>query len=261
MILTILLHGCVLPVGEDTAARSSTDELYGAGQLSDADFTLDWWLGEAWAEGACVELVLTNQGADRSDWLATVGLSEGVENWIDGYGGLTVTNPSPDEISLMPSGGIAAGASVQASFCAEPLTEPSSLLVFAADAEGSEDTGDEPAEEAPITGAFYTPDEAWGLSYQGGAEHGSTDAECLLLKLWNFSGEDASGWHAAVTFSAPPVVSYSWSVQVFADQQDPDTVHLYGIHGLEDIAAGATAEAGLCLAPMVEPLSMTVTVE
>lgn len=261
MIITLLLQGCILPVGEEPAGSSITGDWSGAGQLSDADFTLEWWWGETWETGACVELVLTNQGADRDDWLATVGLSDDIETWIDGYGGLSVSSPSPDEVSLVPAGGIAAGESVQASFCAEPLTEPDSLLVFATEAEGSDDTGEDPSEEAPIAGAFYSPDGAWGLSYQGGAEHGSTDAECLLLKLWNFSDTDASDWRAAVTFSGPPVVSYSWSLAVFADPQDPNTVHLYGIHGLQDIAAGATAEAGLCLDPMVEPLSMTVTVE
>jgi hypothetical protein len=38
-------------------------------------------------------------------------------------------------------------------------------------------------------------------------------------------------------------------------------VHLYGIHGSEDIAAGATMDAGLCMEPMVEPQSMVMTVE
>lgn len=261
-----LLAGCLLPspIETDTAGLSGGGEWTGAGSLSDRDMVLDWWWDSSWESGACVKMLLYNNGASVSALQANVSLRGEIDAWIGGYGGADVTFEGPGQVSISTDSGLAAGGVLEAVYCAEPLTEPEDLVIFSV-AGSPDDTGsdDTPVEDPPISGTVYSADRDWGLSYQGGAEHGSTSAECLLLKFWNFSGRDADGWSATIEFDGPTEVAYKWSLTVF-DEDDGGgfaAMTLYPETPITSIEAGGSVEAGLCLEPMAAPVVFSVTAE
>ncbi len=256
-LLTMLLGGCVLPIDTDTDTASTTSiegDWAGSGSVSADGFLLDWWWESPWDEGVCVSMLLHNQGGALDAWLATISLRGEVSSWLGGYGGAAVLSSAPDEIQLSPySGALAAGEVVEVSYCAEPHTEPAGLLVFSSPADDTAPSSD--TTTSPIAGSLYSDDGLWGLSYQGGADHGSTESECLLLTFWNFSGQDVSDWSATVGFSGIPSVDFSWSLTVFEQGSE---LSLHPDSTIAAIPAGGIAEAGVCMEPMVAPLSLHV---
>jgi len=262
LIPALFLAGCLLPTnnGADTAALSGGGgEWSGAGSLSDRDITVDWWWESSWGTGACVKMMFYNNGSERSAVQANISLKGEISSWIGGYGP-DVTTPAPDQVSVEMTSGMAAGEAVEAVYCAEPLTEPADLVIFATDGSNNNndtDTEDTPPDQ-PISGTLYTEDHDFGLSYQGGADHGGTSAECLLVRFWNFSGTDIDDWTATIDFDGPTTVAYRWSLTVFEESDGGfSSLKVIPESPIAPIDSGESVEAGLCLEPMARPVTLT----
>jgi hypothetical protein len=194
--MMLLLLSCTLPVTDDDTAQSGTE----SGTLTDGAFRLDWQQGDVWADGSCVDLTLSNQGEDSTDWRAAITLDAAVEAWTWLDDGL-----SPDgetALSLLPtdSGALGQGDAVEARYCAQPVALPTSLSAWAI-------TGDD--QTGPVSGTIAdSTDRVW-VSWADSGQRGGVD--CLELSVINISTVSLPSWKLEVTLSQSATLTEVWN--------------------------------------------------
>ena len=236
----LLLVGCVLPVdGGDTGSPSS------GGALQDGDFTVSWWWGESWGTGACVNLSLTNGGAERSDWRAVLDLDAAVDEWTWLDDGLHPEGTS--ELEWLPTGetALAAGETVSALYCAEPTADPAGLTVWAVDG------GD--AGEEDVAGTLEDTTGTIWLSYRSAGQRSGVD--CLELELINVSAGTLDGWRLDMEMTGESAVVETWNTYALATGSALSLIP----EGDITVAPYGSWTGWVCLEPLVTPVSATIS--
>ena len=185
-----LLLSCILPVSneDDTAVTGAGEQ---RGTLNDASFRLDWEQSEVWETGGCVEMDLTNQGLDASEWRVGVALTEEVEAWTwldaglspDGVTGVSIIDTAGDEFEQ--------GATLSTRYCSEPAALPTGLSVWAI-------TGDD-SQPDQIGGTIEDSTGRVWVSWSDSGQRGGVD--CLEMSVINVSASDLPSWTIAMSLA------------------------------------------------------------
>jgi hypothetical protein len=124
---TIGMAGCT--GYSNGTVNGTTSGLTSSGNhLTDGVIGVNWSVEDSWEQGACVAMTIENQGAALDWWDITLRLDGDFETWLGGYGAASFTTWDPSTVSIFPDDGhLAAGASVQTSYCTEPAVFPRSI--------------------------------------------------------------------------------------------------------------------------------------
>ncbi len=270
LFASLTLSACILPRSaeddgsdtvddtgaDDTGDTDDTDDGYPGsrrGQVVDGDFTLDWAFSSEWDGGACVEGTLTNRGPDVSDWRATVDVSPAISGagWID-WGASGVLTVGEGQFVVEP-GSQATWRTDGTSdlwWCSEPESRPTDLLMFATAV--PVDTGND--DDEALFGSLSEPNEDFVLQYRAnGTSNGGT---CLELTLLNVATRGTLSFSPTITFDADTTVRDAWNLVAV----DAGTNALLLYPGGDGVLAPRESWTGyVCLAPLVTPVSLTVS--
>lgn len=166
--------------GVGNTPKGPIDEM--RGQLTDGDFSVYWRHYDAWGSGACVELLLRNQGT-ASARVSELRLEafDPLTYWADSGG--AVFWPNGSLITAWPeSTSISGGGIRRMYYCAEPAAELVGLQVDASratsDGSGGDDGGSD-GEEPEVNAGSFTQDGLilnWREMWDD-PEHGGTCVE------------------------------------------------------------------------------------
>ena len=166
---------------------SNVGALDGArGIVSDGDYELYWKQYSAWAQGACVELRLKNNGCTVRGWEAELRADAVLTYWADDGGAYFW--PDQDVILVEPetSSSLAGGSSAVLYFCAEPAVSIVDLSVMAREVDCADDgdstDGTDDGDDDPPPGGSVT-DGDLQLAYTFNYEDGPSS--CFSVQLRN----------------------------------------------------------------------------
>lgn len=268
-VSALLLAGACVPLepqdrGGDVEDGSSDDggstgsgdgEAY-TGIADDGPFSLEWWVGETWETGGCVDLLVRlDSETSVSSWSLELELDENVDSWLYGGGGAAVVFEGGDDVAITPySSALSAGQTLEASYCSEPLARPDDIDVDYEESEdggGGEDGGSGSDEDTE--GSVRAADGSVILYYDLFGTWGYE--ACMDLVLLNTSGDAWSNWTAEVAFEeAVDVVQADGFLTASLDEDSLTLIPEDGL-GVND---GGSARGQICFEAASPPTYVRV---
>ena len=265
-----LLEGSAAP-GASATVPVKLDNKTGA--VFAKDFKVYWSFYEAWDQGGCVKMVMTNNGPPAAGWTLVVTFDGPADNWLHVDGGYVETYA--DTLLIQPEDNeeiLKTGGRKEIYYCAEPFVRPAKIEVTVGyyPTTGTSGTSGTPSGGASYdwgqgegwtSGPFNTAGQGqsylrWGdfelYAATGNAWEGGGCVDMVLIN----NGPAISGWRLELALDQPIIKKTSATGGYFFAA---GTHVLVWPQSAATLAAGGVAGLQFCGEPVAIPVAMRLT--